>query len=80
MKSKFVMLIAVAAMAFSANSAMAAGKPAQSAVRGPKAITASSKIVKSGANVRAGSTALRGVSGTALPQPHTILNGAANNF
>jgi len=79
MKSKSIMLIAVAALAFSATSAMAAGKPAQSSARGPKSVTSSSKIVKGKASAR-DAISRPGVSSTALPTSHTILNGAKNNF
>ena len=75
MKSKLVMLISVAALAFSAN-AMALGKPVQGSARKPVAISSSAKGVTSTAR----SANAKRTSSTAVPQPHTILNGAKNNF
>jgi hypothetical protein len=74
MKSKLVTMISIGALAFGASvpSAMAAGRSGLSNARGPISAT---KSVRGAA-----ATAKKGASKTALPQPHTILNGAAHNY
>jgi len=81
MKSKLVMLVSISALTFSGISAMAAGKPAQANLRGRTAISQSAKGITATASARSATVKVkRSVSSTALPQPHTILNGAKNNF
>jgi len=76
MKSKLVMLMSIGVLALTASApfAMASGKAVTASARGPVAVSKSAK-----ANARS-ATVKRSASRTALPQPHTILNGAKNNF
>jgi hypothetical protein len=74
MKSKLVTMIWIGALAITASvpSAMAIGRSSLSNARGPASTTKSAR--KSAATMK------KSPSKTALPQPHTILPGATNNY
>lgn len=70
MKSKLVMLIAITTLTLSAGSAMAANtKLILNSARGPVSVSKSARTAVS-----------KKASRTAVPQPHTILNGAKHNY
>ncbi len=74
MKSKLVTMISIGALAIGASvpNAMAIGRSGLSSARGPISATKSVRTAAAKAN--------KGASKTALPQPHTILPGATNNY
>ena len=77
MKSKLVMLISISALTFSGISAMAAGKPAQSALRGPKAVSVGARTIIGTASARMSLSNATKASPTA-PISHTVNGGKAS--